>query len=126
MTFARDHDGHALTTVRLLQAARNLHVERLRKAIQPTAKTIYIEVACGPRCLQDHAELPPCHLLLEGFDVGFLLEKVIRDARDDAGLVAPDDCDGRHQSFHGCGDNSSSMEISHAQTMGCRGSFNDE
>jgi hypothetical protein len=44
--------------------------------------------------LECHAELAARDLLLKRLDVGVLLEKKIRDARDDAGLVAPDDGDG--------------------------------
>ena len=53
-----------------------------------------VELLGRPRGLQRHAELAAGDLFLHGFDVGAELEEELRDARDDAGLVLPDESDG--------------------------------
>ena len=94
MRFLRHHDGKALPAVWLGKPDFDFHAELPREFVQTGVQGGGMAIACRPRGLERHAELAAGDLFFERLDVGFLFEKEGGDARDDAGLVTPDDSDG--------------------------------
>ena len=92
--FPGDHEGEALATVWLGEPDFDFHAELPGESLQARLQGGGMAIACKPRGLQRHAELAAGDLLLERLDVGLLFEQKGGDARDDAGLVTPDDSDG--------------------------------
>ena len=102
MRFFGDHDGEALAAVRLGEPDLDFHAELLGEPVQSGAQGGGAASPRPPGRLEGHAELAARDLFFQRLDIGFLLEKKIGDAGDDAGFIAPDDSDGG-ELFHGQG-----------------------
>jgi hypothetical protein len=93
MDFFCDHNGKALTTVRVGKAEFDFHAELSGKHVESGADGGGIVIGGVPRSLERHAELAARDLFFERLNVGSSLKEEVCDAGDNAGFVAPDDGD---------------------------------